>query len=120
MAACLLGPGVARALQMPGTATGRTVCFFSHSGLGTRRGRPPPRPARRLHCHEPAHMQLEVSNGLELALNSKDAASGLGYLIGAGAVLLYTPMIYRVSTRKSGSCFSKVSLSGEIVNIVEH
>jgi hypothetical protein len=119
VAACLLGPGVARALQMPGTAPGWTVCSFSHSGLGTRRGLPL-RPARRSHCHAPAHMQLEASNGLELALNSKDAAAGLGYLIGAGAVLLYTPMIYRVSTRKSGSCFSKVPLSGEIVNIVEH
>lgn len=102
MAACFLGPGIARALRMPGTAPGRTAWSFSH--LGTQRGLPP-RPARSLHCHP--HMQLEASSGLELALNSKDAATGLGYLIGAGSVLLYTPMIYRVSTRKSGNCFSK-------------
>jgi len=49
---------------------------------------------------------MQLGPGLELALTSKDAAAGLGYLIGAGSVLLYTPMIYRVASRQSAAGLS--------------
>ena len=41
-----------------------------------------------------------------LAVDSKDAASAIGYVIGAGSVLLYTPMIFRVARRKCAAGLS--------------
>ena len=43
---------------------------------------------------------------LSLAVDSKDAASAIGYVIGAGSVLLYTPMIFRVARRKCAAGLS--------------
>ena len=57
--------------------------------------REPPRNGRR-------HAALTQS----LAVDSKDAASAIGYVIGAGSVLLYTPMIFRVARRKCAAGLS--------------
>ena len=44
---------------------------------------------------------------LALSINgASDIATGIGYVIGAGSVLLYTPMIYRVIRRRSADGLS--------------
>lgn len=65
-----------------------------------------PSPARHNSWGPPRNGHRHAALTQSLAVDSKDAASAIGYVIGAGSVLLYTPMIFRVARRKCAAGLS--------------
>lgn len=60
-----------------------------------------------LHRHLPERRRIRLQAGkqsvLKMSETTQAIATGVGYMIGAGSVLLYTPMIYRIFRRQSAA-----------------